>query len=45
MRFIASLLDHLAYVNPLPLAGWLVWLGLAGLLALALSSWRKYHPA
>lgn len=45
MRFIASLLENLAYLNPLPLAGWLVWLGLAGLLALAVMSWRNLHPA
>ncbi|HEX6268853.1 MAG TPA: ATP-binding protein [Anaerolineales bacterium] len=44
MQFLATLLTHLAYLNPIPLAGWLVWLGLAGLLFLALFSWRNYHP-
>src|SRR5689334_20689422 len=43
MQFLLSLLDNLAYLNPLPLAGWLVWLGLAGLLGVALFHWRKYH--
>lgn len=43
MQFLLSLLDHLAYLNPIPLAGWLVWLGLAGLLGIALFNWRKYH--
>ena len=44
MQFLASLLTNLAYVNPLPLAGWLVWLGLAGLLGVALFNWRAYQP-
>lgn len=44
MQFVATLLTHLAYLNPIPLAGWLVWLGLAGLLSFALFSWRIYHP-
>jgi hypothetical protein len=44
MQFVATLLTHLAYLNPIPLAGWLIWLGLAGLLAFALFSWRNYHP-
>ncbi|PWB77514.1 MAG: hypothetical protein C3F07_01965 [Anaerolineales bacterium] len=43
MQFLATLLTRLAYVNPIPLAGWLVWLGLAGLLGVALSNWRKYQ--
>src|SRR5919108_3122036 len=43
MQFIETLLDNLAYLNPIPLAGWLVWLGLAGLLGIALFHWRKYH--
>jgi signal transduction histidine kinase/HAMP domain-containing protein len=43
MRFVATLLTNLAYLNPIPLAGWLVWLGLAGLLGVALFNWRKYH--
>ncbi|HJR79743.1 MAG TPA: ATP-binding protein [Anaerolineales bacterium] len=44
MQFLATLLDHLGYLNPIPLAGWLIWLGLAGLLILALFNWRHYHP-
>lgn len=43
MQFLRTLLDNLAYLNPIPLAGWLVWLGLAGLLGIALFNWRKYH--
>ncbi len=43
MQFLSTLLDNLAYLNPIPLAGWLVWLGLAGLLGIALFNWRKYH--
>ena len=43
MQFLPWLLEHLAYINPLSIAGWMVWLGLAGLLAVALISWRKYH--
>ncbi|HSL31967.1 MAG TPA: hypothetical protein VK900_22380, partial [Anaerolineales bacterium] len=43
MQFLATLLSNLAYLNPIPLAGWLVWLGLAGLLGVALYAWRKYH--
>jgi len=43
MRFLATLLTNLAYFNPIPPAGWLVWLGLAGLLGVALFNWRKYH--
>ncbi|HUE99117.1 MAG TPA: ATP-binding protein [Anaerolineales bacterium] len=43
MQFLVTLLDNLAYLNPIPLAGWLVWLGLAGLLGIALFNWRKYH--
>ena len=43
MQFLLTLLDKLAYLNPIPLAGWLVWLGLAGLLGIALFNWRKYH--
>jgi len=43
MQFLLKLLDNLAYLNPIPLAGWLVWLGLAGLLGVALYHWRKYH--
>lgn len=44
MQFLATLTDNLAYINPIQTAGWLVWLGFAGLLGVALSSWRKYHP-
>jgi signal transduction histidine kinase len=43
MQFLVTLLTNLAYLNPLPFAGWLVWLGLAGLLGIALFNWRKYH--
>src|SRR5574339_722705 len=43
MQFLPKLLDNLAYLNPIPFAGWLVWLGLAGLLGVALFNWRKYH--
>ena len=44
MQFLASLLTNLAYVNPMSLAGWSVWLGLAGLLGAALYNWRAYQP-
>lgn len=44
MQFVATLLSNFAYFNPIPLAGWLVWLGLAGLLGFGLFSWRNYHP-
>jgi len=44
MQFVATLLTHLAYLNPIPLAGWLIWLGLAGLLGFVLFNWRSYHP-
>ena len=44
MQFLASLLTNLAYLNPIPLAGWLVWLGLAGLLGVTLFNWRAYQP-
>ena len=44
MQFLATLLTHFAYLNPISLAGWLVLLGLAGLLAFALQHWRKYQP-
>jgi signal transduction histidine kinase/HAMP domain-containing protein/predicted membrane protein len=44
MQFLASLLSNLAYLNPMPLSGWLVWLGLAGLLGVALFNWRAYQP-
>ena len=43
MQFIATLLTRLAYIDTPSLAGWLVWVGLAGLLAFLLSNWRKYH--
>jgi PAS domain S-box-containing protein len=44
MQFLTTLLDNLAYLNPISLAGWMVWLGLAGLLAGLLLSWRGYQP-
>ena len=44
MQFIPSLLDNLAYVNPIPLAGWLVWLGVGGMLGVSSYSWRAYQP-
>src|SRR5512139_3264817 len=43
MQPVWTLLTKLAYLNPIPLAGGLVWLGLAGLLGVALYNWRKYH--
>ena len=43
MQFLLTLLDNLAYLNPIPLPGWLVWLGLAGLLGIALFNWQIYH--
>lgn len=43
MQFHASLLTHIPYLNPIPLAGWLMWFGMAGLLGVALYSWRKYQ--
>ena len=44
MQFLATLLTDLAYINPISLAGWMVLLGLAGLLGVALLNWRNYHP-
>ena len=43
MQFLASLLTNLPYINPIPMAGWLVWIGFAGLLGLALYNWRMYQ--
>ena len=43
MQFLPTLLDNLAYLNPLSAAGWLVGLGLAGMLGVALFHWRKYQ--
>lgn len=43
MQFLPSLLVNLPYINPMPLAGWLVWLGMAGLLGVALYYWRAYQ--
>ncbi len=43
MQFVATLLNRLAYFEAASLAGWLVWIGLAGLLAVALYGWRTYH--
>ena len=45
MQFVTSLLEDLAYLNSLSLAGWMIWLGLAGLLVGLLLRWRKYQPA
>jgi signal transduction histidine kinase len=45
MRFVQTLLGSLPYLNPLSMAGWMVWLGLAGLLVVLLISWRRYQPA
>jgi signal transduction histidine kinase/HAMP domain-containing protein len=44
MQFVPSLLDNLAYVNPIPLAGWLVWLGVGGMLGVSFYNWRTYQP-
>ena len=44
MQFILTLLTNLPYVKPIPLAGWLVWFGFAGLLGASLYNWRTYHP-
>ncbi|MEW6085257.1 MAG: ATP-binding protein [Chloroflexota bacterium] len=44
MQFVATLLNRLAYFNPMSLAGWMVWMGLGGLLAFSLLSWRSYQP-
>ena len=44
MQFILTLLTNLPYVKPIPLAGWLVWFGFAGLLGVSLYNWRTYHP-
>src|SRR5574342_137698 len=44
MQFVPSLLDNLAYINSIPPAVWLVWLGVGGMLGLALSNWRAYQP-
>ena len=44
MQFLATLLTDLAYLNSISLAGWMVLLGLVGLLAVALLNWRDYHP-
>jgi len=44
MQFILSLLTNLPpYVKSPPLGGWLVLVGLAGLLGLALYNWRNYQ--
>jgi len=45
MHFLVSLLENQPYLNPLSLAGWLVWAGFAGLLGLALYGWRAYQTA
>jgi signal transduction histidine kinase/HAMP domain-containing protein len=43
MQFIPSLLNNLAYVNPIPLAGWLVWFGVVGMLGVSFYNWRAYQ--
>lgn len=43
MQPLPWLLDNVRYLTPIPLAGVLVWLGLAGLLGVALVNWRKYN--
>jgi len=43
MQFFVSLLTNLPYINSMPLAGWLVWAGLAGLLGVSLYNWRSYQ--
>ena len=43
MQFLVSLLTNLPYIKSIPLSGWLVWVGLAGLLGLALYGWRRYQ--
>ena len=45
MQFVTTILNGLAYFNSLSLAGWMVWLGLAGLLVVLLYSWRRYQPS
>src|SRR5512139_3831437 len=45
MQFVMTLWESLTYLNPLSLAGWMVWLGLAGVLVVLLIRWRKYQPA
>src|SRR3989304_4106347 len=45
MQFLASLLTNLAYLNPISIAGWLVWFGLAGVLIYFLLSWRTFNHA
>jgi signal transduction histidine kinase/HAMP domain-containing protein len=45
MQFVTTLLGSQPYLNMLSLAGWMVWLGLAGLLVVLLISWRRYQPA
>jgi signal transduction histidine kinase len=45
MQFITTLLGSQPYLNQLSPAGWMVWLGLAGLLVVLLISWRRYQPA
>jgi signal transduction histidine kinase len=45
MQFVATLLGNVPYLNLLSVAGWMVWLGLAGLLVVLLISWRRYQPA
>ena len=41
MQFVTTLLGSIPYLNALSLAGWMVWLGLAGLLVVLLVNWRR----
>ena len=43
MKFVATLLTRLPYFFPLSTAGWLVWIGLGGLLIYSLLNWRSYQ--
>jgi len=43
MQFVLSLLTNLPYVKLPLLGGWLVWVGLAGMLGLAFYNWRNYQ--
>src|SRR5512139_1509482 len=45
MQSVDTLLGNQPYFNQLSMAGWMVWLGLAGLLVVLLVNWRKYQPA
>ncbi len=43
MQFVATLLNRLAYVEAVSLAGWMVWIGLGGLFVFSILSWRNFH--